>query len=227
MDKLADLKATDWFEPLNSAINQEDYFSLLLNFLVNQYQQTDQKIYPAANLVFNAYQKTPLAKTKVVILGQDPYHQPNQAIGLSFAVADQVSAPPSLVNIIKELENDLQIQATSHDLTKWADQGVLLLNSTLTVVDSQPNSHANLIWETLTDATIKLVSDSDQSKVFILWGKFAQAKKHLINRQRHLIIESAHPSPLSAYRGFFGSKPFSKTNQFLLEKNNTIIDWSL
>ena len=227
MDKLASLKDTDWFLPLNSAIGQEDYFPSLLNFLISEYDQKDQTIYPSADLIFNAYQKTSLAETKVIILGQDPYHQVNQAIGLSFAVNSNVKMPPSLVNIIKELEDDLNIKTTTHDLIKWAEQGVLLLNSTLTVIDSQPNSHVNMIWEALTDATIKLVSDSDTPKVFILWGKFAQAKKTLIDQNKHLVIESAHPSPLSAYRGFFGSKPFSRANHFLVEKNQQAIDWSL
>lgn len=227
MDKLTNLYNTDWFPFLNSAINQENYFQDLLDFLVKEYNNPNQKVYPPRGMVFNAYQTTALAQTKVVLVGQDPYHQPGQAIGLSFAVPNQVPAPPSLVNIIKELEADLKILVNGHDLTKWAKQGILLLNSSLTVVDSRPNSHANLIWETLTDSTIKVASDHPSPKVFILWGKFAQGKRGLIDSSKHLIIESAHPSPLSAHRGFFGSKPFSTTNQFLIKHKLDPINWIL
>lgn len=169
-------------------------------------------------------QETSLKDTKVVILGQDPYHGPNQAQGLSFSVPDDLQAPPSLQNILKELNEDIGMKKT-HDLTSWAQQGVLLLNACLTVPEHQANAHQGLIWEPFTDAVIKLVNDKTVPVVFILWGGFARKKKGLITSPIHYIIEGPHPSPLSAYRGFFGSKPFSKTNQFLQSTNQEPINW--
>ena len=163
-------------------------------------------------------------QVKVLILGQDPYHGPDQAQGLSFSVPDHVPAPPSLQNILKELRSDIG-EKRSHDLTSWAEQGVLLLNACLTVPAGQANGHAGQIWEPFTDAVIKVVNDSEEPVVFILWGSYARKKKPLITHDRHLVLESAHPSPLSAYRGFFGSQPFSKTNQFLTEAGREPIDW--
>ena len=159
-----------------------------------------------------------------MILGQDPYHGPGQAQGLSFSVPDDIPAPPSLQNILKELAEDVGLKP-SHDLTPWAEQGVLLLNACLTVPASQANGHAGLIWEEFTDAVIRLVSQEEEHVVFILWGAYARKKKSLIDASKHLIIESAHPSPLSAYRGFFGSRPFSRTNAYLTEMGREPIDW--
>ncbi|MCD2158509.1 uracil-DNA glycosylase [Fructobacillus sp. M1-13] len=185
----------------------------------------DSPTYPERENVFAAYQMTPLEEVKVVILGQDPYHQKGQAQGLSFSVPDGMKTPPSLRNILKELQNDLG-QARSHqDLSPWAKQGVLLLNAVLTVKDSQANAHQGKIWEQLTDQTIALASADSKPKVFILWGAFAQKKAKLIDERRHLIIQTVHPSPLSAYRGFFGSRPFSRSNDFLKKASLSPINW--
>lgn len=192
---------------------------------LNRVYSEDTPTYPARQRVFYAYQETPLEKTKVIILGQDPYHQPGQAQGLSFSVPDGMKTPPSLRNILKELDDDLGAVRLHQDLTPWAKQGVLLLNAVLTVKDSQANAHQGQIWESLTDATIQLASDDSSPKVFILWGSFAQKKAKLIDSSRHCIIQSAHPSPLSAYRGFFGSKPFSRANDFLKKSSLSPINW--
>ena len=200
----------------------EHYYGKVKAFLAQVYQQGT--VYPPQDKVFAALQKTSLEDVRVVILGQDPYHGPNQAQGLSFSVPDDLPAPPSLQNILKELEDDIGHRA-HHDLTAWAEQGVLLLNACLTVPAGNANGHAGLIWEPFTDAIIRLVNDLDRPVVFILWGGYARKKKTLITNGQHLVIESAHPSPLSSYRGFFGSRPFSKTNAFLTKHQEAPIDW--
>ena len=200
----------------------EHYYGKVKAFLAQVYQQGT--VYPPQDKVFAALQKTSLEDVRVVILGQDPYHGPNQAQGLSFSVPDDLPAPPSLQNILKELEDDIGHRA-HHDLTTWAEQGVLLLNACLTVPAGNANGHAGLIWEPFTDAIIRLVNDLDRPVVFILWGGYARKKKALITNGQHLVIESAHPSPLSSYRGFFGSRPFSKTNAFLTKNQEAPIDW--
>ncbi|MFN8648656.1 uracil-DNA glycosylase [Streptococcus sp.] len=200
----------------------EHYYGKVKAFLAQVYQQGT--VYPPQDKVFAALQKTSLEDVRVVILGQDPYHGPKQAQGLSFSVPDDLPAPPSLQNILKELEDDIGHRA-HHDLTAWAEQGVLLLNACLTVPAGNANGHAGLIWEPFTDAIIRLVNDLDRPVVFILWGGYARKKKALITNGQHLVIESAHPSPLSSYRGFFGSRPFSKTNAFLTKNQEAPIDW--
>ena len=200
----------------------EHYYGKVKAFLAQVYQEGT--VYPPQDKVFAALQKTSLEDVRVVILGQDPYHGPNQAQGLSFSVPDDLPAPPSLQNILKELEDDIGHRA-HHDLTAWAEQGVLLLNACLTVPAGNANGHAGLIWEPFTDAIIRLVNDLDRPVVFILWGSYARKKKALITNGQHLVIESAHPSPLSSYRGFFGSRPFSKTNAFLTKNQEAPIDW--
>ena len=200
----------------------EGYFKQINQFLDQVY--ASGIIYPPREKVFQALKKTNLEEVKVVILGQDPYHGPGQAQGLSFSVPDDIPAPPSLQNILKELAEDVGVKP-SHDLTSWTDQGVLLLNACLTVPAGQANGHAGLIWEEFTDAVIRLVSQEEEHVVFILWGAYARKKKSLIDASKHLIIESAHPSPLSAYRGFFGSRPFSRTNAYLSEMGREPIDW--
>ena len=200
----------------------EHYYGKVKAFLAQVYQQGT--VYPPQDKVFAALQKTSLEDVRVVILGQDPYHGPKQAQGLSFSVPDDLPAPPSLQNILKELADDIGPR-NHHDLTTWAEQGVLLLNACLTVPAGNANGHAGLIWEPFTDAIIRLVNDLDRPVVFILWGGYARKKKALITNGQHLVIESAHPSPLSSYRGFFGSRPFSKTNAFLTKHQEAPIDW--
>lgn len=203
---------------------QKEYFKKLLNFVKKEYQT--KTIYPKQNEVFNAFRYTSFDNVKVVILGQDPYHGPNQAEGLSFSVSNEVLKPPSLQNIFKELESDLGIPfPKSNSLKPWAKQGVLLLNAVLTVEEHKPTSHKDKGWETFTDDIIKILNNKQEPVVFILWGAYARNKKSLITNSRHLIIESAHPSPFSARNGFFGSKPFSRTNKFLRENNLKEIDW--
>lgn len=210
-----------WHDQIKSHL-PEGYFGKINHFMDAVYQQGT--VYPPREQVFAAIQKTPLEQVKVVILGQDPYHGPGQAQGLSFSVPDTIPAPPSLQNILKELADDIGIK-TSHDLTSWSEQGVLLLNACLTVPAGQANGHAGQIWEPFTDAIIQVVNEQEQPVVFILWGAYARKKKALITNAHHLILESAHPSPLSAYRGFFGSKPFSQTNNFLRQAGQEPIDW--
>ena len=203
---------------------QKEYFKKLLDFVKKEYQT--KTIYPKQNEVFNAFRYTSFDNVKVVILGQDPYHGPNQAEGLSFSVSNEVLKPPSLQNIFKELESDLGISfPKSNSLKPWAKQGVLLLNAVLTVEEHKPTSHKDKGWETFTDDIIKILNNKQEPIVFILWGAYARNKKSLITNSRHLIIESAHPSPFSARNGFFGSKPFSRTNKFLRENNLKEIDW--
>lgn len=210
-----------WHELIKEQL-PEHYFGKINQFLDQVY--ASGTVYPPREKVFAAIQTTELEKVKVVILGQDPYHGPGQAQGLSFSVPNSVPAPPSLQNILKELADDIGVKQ-DHDLTAWAEQGVLLLNACLTVPAGQANGHAGQIWEPFTDAIIKVVNSLEQPVVYILWGAYARKKKALITNPNHLIIESAHPSPLSAYRGFFGSKPFSQANAFLHSKVSSEIDW--
>ncbi len=215
----------DWDNLLKEEI-KKDYFLNLINFIKNEYNH--KKIYPKQSEVFNAFRYTRFDKIKVVILGQDPYHGPNQAEGLSFSVSNKVLKPPSLKNIFKELENDLKIPFPEHNSLKpWAKQGVLLLNAVLTVEEHNPTSHKDHGWEQFTDSVIKIINQKNTPVVFILWGSYARAKKKLITNPIHYIIESAHPSPFSAYNGFFGSKPFSKANAFLKANNIKEIDWRI
>lgn len=205
---------------------EKEYFNKLKSFVISEYK--NKTIYPKMSEIFNAFTKTSYDNVKVVILGQDPYHGENEAEGLSFSVKVGIQKPPSLINIFSELKSDLGIDPPNHgSLVSWAEQGVLLLNATLTVVKDSPRSHANKGWEIFTDEVIKLINKKDTPVVFILWGSDARSKKSLITNKKHLIIESAHPSPLSAYRGFFGSKPFSKTNEFLIKNNIKPIDWKI
>ena len=183
------------------------------------------KCFPPKNQIFRALELTAFEDVKVVIIGQDPYHNDFQANGLCFSVSENVAAPPSLKNIFKELEDDMGIHRTKKELDDWAEQGVLLLNATLTVAAHQPNSHHHLGWETFTDFIIKEVSAKKENVVFVLWGAFAQKKAPLIDSTKHFIIQSAHPSPFSSYRGFFGSKPFSKINNYLVSKGLQPILW--
>ncbi|MGT2754031.1 uracil-DNA glycosylase [Streptococcus ovis] len=215
------MKHSAWHEAIKKEL-PEHYYAQINAFLNQVYAQG--MVYPPKEKVFAAIQTTALEDVKVVILGQDPYHGPKQAQGLSFSVPNDLPAPPSLQNILKELSDDIGVKV-SHDLTPWAEQGVLLLNACLTVPAGNANGHAGLIWEPFTDAIIKVVNEQEQSVVFVLWGSYARKKKALITNPKHLIIESAHPSPLSAYRGFFGSRPFSKTNDFLVENGRATIDW--
>jgi uracil-DNA glycosylase len=214
-----------WQHALSDAFKQPS-FAALKRFLLDE--RSIGNVYPKGSDIFRAFNLTPLSSVKVVILGQDPYHGEGQAHGLSFSVPKGKSFPPSLRNIFKELSGDLGISAPRHgDLTHWAEQGVLLLNATLTVRQNQAGSHQKKGWEPFTDAAIRAVSDSSEHSVFILWGGFAKAKRPLIDGRKHLILESVHPSPLSAYNGFFGCKHFSKTNAYLVEHHRGAIDWSL
>ena len=211
-----------WTEIL-APIKNTEYFTTLWEKVKEEYQTT--KCFPPKSQIFRAIELTPFDEVKVVIIGQDPYHNDNQANGLCFSVSDKVKAPPSLKNIFKELEDDLGIKKTSNELEMWAKQGVLLLNATLTVRAHEANSHKDLGWEQFTDFIIKEISDKKENVVFVLWGAFAQKKAGLIDTSKHFIIQSVHPSPLSARKGFFGSRPFSKINQFLEEKGKEPINW--
>ena len=214
-----------WDDLLKEEFNK-DYFTKLIEFVKNEYKT--KTIYPKQSEVFNAFRYTDYDNVKVVIIGQDPYHGPNQAEGLSFSVSNEVLKPPSLKNIFKELESDLGIQLPKHNSLKpWAKEGVLLLNAVLTVEEHKPTSHKDKGWEIFTDNVIKIINNKEKPVVFILWGQYAKNKKYLITNKKHLIIESAHPSPFSAYNGFFGSKPFSKTNAFLKKNNIKEINWKI
>lgn len=202
---------------------KKDYFRNLGIFVKNEYKK--KIIYPEYKNIFNALKYTDYDEVKVVILGQDPYHGEHEAHGLSFSVQEGVKMPPSLLNIFKELESDLNIKRNKTDLTDWAKQGVLLLNSIMTVVKDTPLSHKGKGWEIFTDRLIEILGEREKPMVFILWGSYARSKKELIKNKNHLILESVHPSPLSAARGFFGSKPFSKTNNFLEKNNIEPIKW--
>ena len=215
----------DWDEILRGEFESEYYLSLR-EFL--KYEYSHHRIYPPMNDIFNALRYTSYADTRVVILGQDPYHGEGQAHGLCFSVKDGTPPPPSLKNIFKELETDLGINPPKNpELTGWARQGVLLLNTTLTVREASPQSHKGHGWEIFTDRVISLLSKREEPIVFILWGGNARAKKSLIDTKRHCIIESAHPSPLSAYNGFFGSRPFSRANDFLRSIGRDAIDFTI
>lgn len=212
-----------WKEVLIDEFDKE-YFVKLTEFIKTRYKDTI--VYPPAKKIFNAFDLCPFDKVKVVILGQDPYHGPNQAHGLSFSVEEGERKPPSLINIYKELKNDLGVEpAKSGDLTHWAEQGVFLLNAILTVEASKPASHQKKGWEQFTDAVIKTISEKKEHVVFILWGAYAQKKGEIIDQSKHLVIKSVHPSPLSVERGFFGSKPFNKTNEYLKGHGIDEIKW--
>ena len=202
---------------------KKDYFKELGKFVKTEYK--NKTVFPPYNDIFNALRYTDYDNVKVVILGQDPYHGEGEAHGLSFSVKEGVPMPPSLQNIFKELESDLGIKRTRSDLTDWAKEGVFLLNSIMTVVKDNPLSHKEKGWELFTDNLIKYLNDRETPIVFVLWGSYARSKKILITNRRHLILESVHPSPLSSYRGFFGSKPFSKINEFLEKNNIEKIKW--
>ena len=205
---------------------QTPYFSDLKDFLVEEKKQ--YTVYPPGNLIFNAFSHTPFDRVKVVILGQDPYHGPGQAHGLCFSVPYGIAPPPSLVNIFKELQSDLGIPVPDHgNLEKWADQGVMLLNATLTVRAGQAGSHQNKGWETFTNRVIERISEKKNGVVFLLWGRYAQAKETLIDGVKHLVLKAAHPSPFSAYSGFFGCRHFSRANAFLEQHGMDGIDWAL
>ncbi len=205
---------------------QAPYFLELKKFLL--VEKSQYVIYPSGSEIFNAYDHTPPEKVKVVIIGQDPYHGPGQAHGLCFSVKKGIKPPPSLVNIFKEIHTDLGLPVPAHgDLSGWANQGVLLLNATLTVRARQAGSHQKKGWENFTDATIKKVSDFSEGVVFLLWGRFAQAKENLIDTKKHHVLKAAHPSPFSVHNGFFGCRHFSKTNEILKKQGKTPIDWSL
>lgn len=215
----------DWLNAIGGEFRQP-YYKELYEFVKSEYGR--YVIYPNANDIFNAFHFTPLGKVKVVILGQDPYHNVGQAHGLCFSVKPEVEIPPSLVNIYKELQDDIGCFIPNNGyLEKWARQGVLLLNTVLTVKAHQANSHQGMGWERFTDAVIQAVNAQDRPIVFLLWGRPAQLKKTMLNNPKHLILEAPHPSPLSAYRGFFGSKPFSRTNQFLAQHGLEPIDWQI
>lgn len=203
---------------------EKEYFRNLTDFVRNEYMQ--QPIYPPGKLIFNAFNLCPFDKVNVVIIGQDPYHGPDQAHGLCFSVNDGVKFPPSLLNIFKEIKNDIGTDApTTGNLTRWAEQGVLLLNATLTVRAHQAGSHQNKGWETFTDAAIHELATTRENIVFILWGAYAQKKGAFIDRDKHLVLSSAHPSPLSAHNGFFGNKHFSRTNEYLKANGKNEIVW--
>ena len=214
-----------WDELLAPLFTDERY-TKIRNFL--KYEYTTQTIYPSMYDLYNCFRLTPVDQIKCVILGQDPYHEPNQAHGLCFSVKPGVPLPPSLQNIYKEIQTDLNIkQPNCGDLTKWAKQGVLLLNTTLSVRAHQANSHANCGWGWFTDNVIQLISKHTKHTVFLLWGSNARSKDPLIDKTKHLVLECAHPSPLSAYRGFFGCRHFSRTNDYLIANQKTPIDWNL
>ena len=215
----------DWLLELGEEF-KKPYYAKLYEFVKNEYNT--KLIFPPAEEIFTAFHLTPLSQVKVVILGQDPYHNEGQAHGLCFSVRPNVDIPPSLVNIYQELHDDLGCKIPNNGyLIKWAKQGVLMLNTVLTVQAHNANSHKGKGWEEFTDAAIKALNKQDRPIVFILWGRPAQMKKSMLNNPKHIILEAPHPSPLSAYRGFFGSKPFSQTNQFLLDNKLIPIDWQI
>ena len=215
----------DWLAPLSEEFHKP-YYKKLYETVVEEYNRGT--VFPPADDIFNAFHLTPLSDVKVVIIGQDPYHNDGQAHGLCFSVKKGVEVPPSLVNIYKELHDDLGCTIPNHGcLTKWAEQGVLMLNTVLTVRAHQANSHRGIGWEEFTDAAIMALNSQDRPIVFILWGAPAQRKARMLDNPKHLILKAPHPSPLSAYRGFFGSKPFSQTNDFLKEHGIEPIDWQI
>ena len=217
--------SNDWLTELGAEF-RKPYYAKLYQFIKEEYNQ--YQVFPPADDIFNAFHYTPLSQVKVVIIGQDPYHNIGQAHGLCFSVKPDVEIPPSLVNIYKELQDDLGCYIPDNGyLVKWARQGVLMLNTVLTVRAHEANSHRGIGWEQFTDAAIKILNEMDRPIVFILWGRPAQMKKAMLNNPKHLILEAPHPSPLSAYRGFFGSKPFSQTNRFLEAHGLAAIDWQI
>ena len=222
---MSNILKNDWKELLEDEFSKE-YYQTLRQFLLEEYKT--KKIYPDKHDIFNSLHLTPYKDIKVIILGQDPYHGPGQAHGLSFSVNPGIKTPPSLLNIYKELNSDLGCYIPNNGyLKKWADQGVLLLNTSLTVRAGEANSHKNIGWQIFTDKIISLVNEKDDPVVFLLWGNNAIKKKDLTTNKKHLILTSVHPSPLSASRGFFGSKPFSKINNFLISANKKPIDWQI
>lgn len=215
----------DWLAPLKPEFSKP-YYAELFTFVKNEY--ATRQIFPPADDIFNAFHLTPLHAVKVVILGQDPYHNEGQAHGLCFSVKQEVEIPPSLVNIYQELHTDLGCYIPNNGcLTKWAEQGVLMLNTVLTVRAHQANSHRGMGWEQFTDAAIRILNEQDRPIVFILWGAPAGKKAQMLNNPKHLILKAPHPSPLSAYRGFFGSRHFSQTNDFLIKNGLEPIDWQI
>lgn len=216
-----------WLNLLEAEFNKE-YMIKLKQFLKEE-KEAGNKIYPKGTDIFNAFNKTPFTSLKVVLLGQDPYHGANQAHGLSFSVQKGVTPPPSLKNIYKELQNDIpEFTIPQHgELTEWAEQGVMLLNATLTVRAASPGSHQKKGWEIFTDTVIKIISENKEGVIFLLWGKFAQAKAELIDTKKHHVLKAAHPSPYSADNGFFGCKHFSKTNAILEKEGKEPIDWQI
>lgn len=215
----------DWLAELEPEF-QKPYYAKLFQFVKEEYAST--QIFPPSDDIFNAFHLTPLSQVKVVILGQDPYHNVGQAHGLCFSVRPEVAVPPSLVNIYKELHDDLGCKIPNNGyLVKWAEQGVLMLNTVLTVRAHMANSHRGKGWEEFTDAAIAALNKQDRPIVFILWGRPAQTKERMLHNPNHLILKAPHPSPLSAHNGFFGSKPFSQTNRFLEEHGLTPIDWQI
>jgi len=217
----------DWKKLITSNTSKQDleYFEKLKNFIEKIYKT--KTVYPPQKNIFESLNQCSIENTKVIIIGQDPYHQKGQAHGLCFSVQKGVRTPPSLQNIYKELHSNLNIEIPSHgNLTSWAKQGVLLLNATLTVEDSNPNIHQK-IWQKFTDLIIQRISEEKKDLVFLLWGAFAQSKKNLIDTEKHLILQSTHPSPFSAHRGFLGCKHFSKTNKYLISKNKKPINWKV
>ena len=215
----------DWLEPLSVEF-KKPYYKELYKKVKQEYET--KRVFPEADDIFNAFQFTPLSKVKVVILGQDPYHNYGQAHGLCFSVKPDVDVPPSLVNIYQELHDDLGCDIPNNGfLKKWADQGVMLLNTVLTVRAHAANSHQGIGWETFTDAAIKILNEQDRPMVFLLWGRPAQNKKSMLTNPKHLLLEAPHPSPLSAFRGFFGSRHFSKTNEYLKANGLEPIDWQI
>jgi len=217
---------SSWKEILKSEFSKPYFQQIVLH--IKTEKQQGKIIYPPGRFIFNAFNTTPFDKVKVVILGQDPYHGPGQAHGLCFSVQNGVPPPPSLVNIFKELQTDIGINIPDHgNLTHWAEQGVFLLNASLTVRTSEPMSHSKIGWATFTDMVIKKISEMKKNVVFLLWGKFAQEKKLLVDETKHQILKAAHPSPLSAHAGFLGCRHFSKTNEYLMQKGIDPIDWKL
>ena len=225
MEKIKPQIDNSWLELLANDFNAS-YFQELKNFLIEE--KKEYSIYPPGSQIFTAFNLTPVERVKIVIIGQDPYHGQGQAHGLCFSVAKGVKKPPSLVNIFKEIRDDLGHEIPEHgNLETWAEQGVLLLNATLTVRASQAGSHQNKGWETFTDSAIKKLSDLKQNLIFMLWGNFAIAKKELIDLNKHHVLTTTHPSPFSAHRGFLGSKHFSKANEILVQMGETPINWEL
>lgn len=224
---MANIKIHDSWKAALADEFDKPYFKTLIQFIKKE-KEEGKTIYPAGSLIFNAYDTTPIEDVKVVILGQDPYHNPGQAMGLSFSVPKGVRLPPSLRNIYKEMESSVGVSRAGHgDLTKWAEQGVFLLNSMLTVEKNKPGAHQRSGWQFFTDATIKAISDQREHVVFMLWGAFARKKAALVDGDKHLVLESAHPSPFSADKGFFGNNHFKLANDYLEEHGREPIDWSV